>query len=324
MSRGCMRHLSAIAIALLAASIASAQAQSYPSRPVRIVVAVSAGGGVDTVTRIVADQVSRRLGQPFVVENKTGASGNIAADAVFRAEPDGYTLLSTPPNVLATNETLFKKINFDPSAFEPVAVMSRFPNTLVVRPDFPASTVQDAIAYLKANPGKLNYASAGVGGTPHLTAELFMAVTGTKLTHVPYKGVAPALTDLMAGQVDLIFVELSSAYNLHSAGRAKILAVAAERRPDVLKDVPTFRELGMPIVSYAWNAISAPPRTPASVTAVLNKAVNETLRELDVRQQFARLNIEPVGGTTAEMRAFVDAERRRWSEVIKAAGLQPQ
>jgi tripartite-type tricarboxylate transporter receptor subunit TctC len=319
-----MRRLSAIAIALLAAGIANAQAQTYPNRPVRILVAVSAGGGVDTVTRIVADQVSRRLGQPFLVENKAGASGNIAADAVYRAEPDGYTLLSAPPNVLATNEALFKKLNFDPAAFEPVAVMSRFPNTMVVRPDFPASTVQDAIAYLKANPGKLNYGSAGVGGTPHVTTELFMAVTGTKLTHVPYKGVAPALTDLMAGQVDLIFVELSSAYNLHRAGRAKILAVAAEKRADVIKDVPTFSELGIPIVSYAWNAISAPPRTPASVTGVLNKAVNDVLREPEVRAQLARLNIEPVGGTTDEMRTFVDAERRKWGEVIRAAGLVPQ
>src|SRR5262249_4243001 len=250
--------------------------------------------GVDTVTRIVADQVSRRLGQPFVVENKTGASGNIAADAVFRAEPDGYTLLSTPPNVLATNEALFKKLNFHPAASEPVAVMSRFPNTMVVPPDFPASTAQDAIAYLKANPGKLNYGSAGVGGTPHLTAELFKAVTGTKITHVPYKGVAPALTDLMAGQVDPIFVALSSASALHSSGRAKILAAAADKRADVLKDVPTFTEPGLPIVSYAWNAISAPPRTPASVTAVLNKAVNDVLNEADVRQQLTRLNIEPV------------------------------
>jgi tripartite-type tricarboxylate transporter receptor subunit TctC len=319
-----MRPLSAITIALLAASIAAAQAQTYPSRPVRIVVAVSAGGGVDTVTRIVADQVSRRLGQPFVVENKAGASGNIAADAVFRAEPDGYTLLSTPPNILATNEALFKKLNFDPSAFEPVAVMSRFPNTMVVRPDFPASTVQDAIAYLKANPGKLNYGSAGVGGTPHLTAELFKAVTGTKITHVPYKGVAPALTDLMGGQVDLVFVELSTAYSLHRTGRAKILAIAADERAEVIKDIPTFSELGLPIVSYAWNAISAPPRTPASVTGTLNKAVNDVLHEPEIRAQLARLNIEPVGGTTEEMRAFVDAERRRWSEVIRAAGLQPQ
>jgi tripartite-type tricarboxylate transporter receptor subunit TctC len=243
---------------------------------------------------------------------------------VFRAEPDGYTLLSTPPNILATNEALFKKLNFDPSAFEPVAVMSRFPNTMVVRPDFPASTVQDAIAYLKANPGKLNYGSAGVGGTPHLTAELFKAVTGTKITHVPYKGVAPALTDLMGGQVDLVFVELSTAYSLHRTGRAKILAIAADERAEVIKDIPTFSELGLPIVSYAWNAISAPPRTPASVTGTLNKAVNDVLHEPEIRAQLARLNIEPVGGTTEEMRAFVDAERRRWSEVIRAAGLQPQ
>jgi len=319
-----MRHLSAIAIALMAAGIVGAQAQPYPNRAVRIVVAVSAGGGVDTVTRIVAEQVARRLGQPFVVENKAGASGNIAAEAVFRAEPDGYTLLSMPPNVLATNEALFKKLNFDPSAFEPVAVMSRFPNTLVVRPDFPAKTVQEAIAYVKANPGKLNYASAGVGGTPHLTASLFIELTGAKLTHIPYKGTGPALTDLMAGQVDLMFVELSSAFNLHRAGRARILAIAADQRADVIKDIPTFIELGVPIVSYAWNAISAPPRTPAAVTAALNRAVNEALLAPEIRQQLARLNIEPVGGTTDEMRDFVAAERRRWGVVIKAAGLQPQ
>ncbi len=319
-----MRRLCAIAIALLAASTAGTQAQPYPSRPVRIVVAVSAGGGVDTVTRIVADQLSRRLGQPFVVENKAGASGNLAADAVFRAEPDGYVLLSTPPNVLATNEALFKTMNFDPAGFEPVAVMSRFPNVLVVRPDFPAKTVQEAIAYVKANPGKLTYASAGIGGTPHLTASLFNELIGAQLTHVPYKGTGPALTDLMAGQVDLMFVELSSAYNLHRVGRARILAVAADRRADVIPDIPTFTELGVPIVSYAWNAISAPPRTPAAVTAALNKAVNETLREPDIRAQFARLNIEPVGGTTEEMRDFVAAERRKWAEVIRAAGLRPQ
>jgi tripartite-type tricarboxylate transporter receptor subunit TctC len=195
---------------------------------------------------------------------------------------------------------------------------------MVVRQDFPANTVQGAIAYFKANPGKLNYGSAGVGGTPHVTTELFMAVTGTRLTHVPYKGVAPALTDLMAGLVDLVFVELSTAYNLHRAGRAKILAIAADKRADVLPDVPTFSELGIPIISYAWNAISAPPRTPASVTATLNKAVNDTLREPEVRAQLARLNIEPVGGSTDEMRAFVDAERRKWGEVIRAAGLLPQ
>ena len=194
-------------------------AADYPNKPVKIVVSVPAGGGVDTATRIFAEGLHQKLGQPFVIENRGGAGGNLGAEAVYAAPPDGYTLLASQPAPLTSNVALYKKLNFDPTKFEPVAVMTKFPNVLLVRQDFPAKTAQEFIAYVKANPGKVNYASQGLGTTSHLTAELFTALTGTKMTHVPYRGTGPALNDLVAGHVDLIFMELSSA--AEAATRAK-------------------------------------------------------------------------------------------------------
>src|SRR5688572_7441718 len=198
-----LRNLALIAsaVALLVGSPARAQqdaADGYPNRPVKIIVSVPAGGGVDTVTRIFAARLQQRLGQPFVIENRGGGGGNIGAEAAYTAEPDGYTLLATQPAPITSNVALYKKLNFDPVALEPVAVMSKFPNTLLVRQNFPAKTVQEFIAYVKANSGKVNYASQGVGTTSHLTAELFNAVTGSKIVHVPYRGTGPALNDIVA------------------------------------------------------------------------------------------------------------------------------
>ena len=220
--------LALMSASLLCASGASAQdaAANYPNRPIRIIVCVPAGGGVDTVTRIVADGLQKRLGQPVVVENRAGAAGNIGAEAVFTSDPDGYTLLAAQPSPLTVNPLLYKTIAFDPTQFEPVAIMTTVANVLLVRPDFPAKTAQEFIAYAKANPGKINYASQGIGTTSHLTAALFEKVTGTKLVHVPYKGTAPALNDLIASHVDFIFMELASAIKLHQAGKARIMAVA--------------------------------------------------------------------------------------------------
>src|SRR5438105_3891390 len=210
-----LRHFALLAAAgsMLALSPAAAQdpAADYPNKPVKIVVTVPAGGGVDTVTRIFAERLHQRLGQPFVLENRGGAGGNVGAEAAFVAPPDGYTLMASQPAPLTSNVALYKKLNFDPAAFEPVVVLSKFPNVLLVRSDFPAKTAQEFMAYVKANPGKLNYASQGIGTTSHLTAELFTSMTGTKMTHVPYRGTGPALNDLVAGHVDLIFMELSSA-----------------------------------------------------------------------------------------------------------------
>ncbi len=220
-----LKHLARLAAAcwLLAGLPASATepAADYPNRPVKIIVSVPAGGGVDTVTRIFAARLQQRLGQPFVIENRGGAGGNIGAEAVYTADPDGYTLLASQPAPITSNVALYKKLNFDPVALEPVAVMSKFPNVLLVRQNFPAKTVQEFIAYVKANPGKVTFASQGPGTTSHLTAELFTTVTGTNMLHVPYRGTGPALNDIVAGHVDLIFMELSSAHKLHDAGKAQ-------------------------------------------------------------------------------------------------------
>ncbi|HEY6255929.1 MAG TPA: tripartite tricarboxylate transporter substrate binding protein [Xanthobacteraceae bacterium] len=300
-------------------------AATYPSRSVRIVVTVPAGGGVDSVTRIFADKLQRRLGQAFVVENQGGAGGNVAASTVFAAAPDGYTLMSSQPAPLTTNIALYKRLSFDPAAFEPVVIMSRFPNVLLVRKDFPAKTGAEFIAYAKANPGKLNYGSQGIGTTSHLTTELFMSLTGTAMVHVPYKGTAPALNDLMAGHVDLVFMELSSAMRLHQGGNARILAVATDQRLAALPDIPTMIEAGVPnFVSDTWNALSAPPKTPTPIINKLNQAVNDIVAAPETRKQFEELSLLPAGGSPAEMGNFVKQETQRWTEVIRRAGIQPE
>jgi tripartite-type tricarboxylate transporter receptor subunit TctC len=300
-------------------------AADYPNRPVKIIVSVPAGGGVDTVTRIFAAKLQQRLGQPFVIENRGGGGGNIGAEAAYVAEPDGYTLLATQPAPITSNIALYKKLNFDPVALEPVAVMSKFPNVLLVRPDFPAKTAQEFLAYVKANPGKVTYASQGPGTTSHLTAELFAKVAGVKTLHVPYRGTGPALNDLVAGHVDFIFMELASAYKLHAGGKARILAVATDHRIDVVPDVPTLIELGVPgFLSDTWNAISAPPKTPAAIVLKLNRAVNDILNEAATKARFRELQLSAAGGTPQDMAKLKHDETERWTKVIREAGIQPE
>jgi len=316
--------LSLIAASLLFASGASAQnaAADFPSRPIRIIVCVPAGGGVDTVTRIVADGMQKRLGQPVIVENRAGAAGNIGAEAVFTATPDGYTLLAAQPSPLTVNPLLYKQLSFDPTMFEPVAIMTSIANVLLVRADFPAKTAQEFIAFAKANPGKINYASQGIGTTSHLTAALFETVTGAKLVHVPYKGTAPALNDIIAGHVDMIFMELASAIKLHQAGRARILAVATAKRIDTLPDVPTLDEAGVKgFESGTWNAIAAPPKTPPAIVAKLNAAINDVLKSPEAQAHFTAINLHAAGGSAAEAKAFIEKETKVWGQVIKTAGV---
>jgi tripartite-type tricarboxylate transporter receptor subunit TctC len=203
--------------------------------------------------------------------------------------------------------------------------MSKIPNVLLVRNDFPAKTAQEFLAYAKANPEKLNYASQGIGTTSHLTAELFEAMTQTKLVHVPYKGTGPALNDIVAGHVDLIFMELASAKKLHDGGKARILAVATDKRVPSLPDIPTMAEAGVPgFVSDTWNALSAPPKTPRPIVDKLNAAVNEALKQPDVREHYEKLSLLPGGGTPEEMGQFVQQETKRWAEVVRAAGIKQQ
>jgi len=316
--------LALISSCMLLATTASAQDAAYPNRAIKIVVSVPAGGGVDTVTRMVAEGLRKKLGQPVVVENHAGAGGNIGADFVFKSEPDGYTLLASQPSPITVNPLLYKNISFDPTKFEPVAIMTKIANVLLVRPDFPAKDAKEFIAYCKANPGKVNYASQGIGTTSHLTAALFEKVTGSKLVHVPYKGTAPALNDIIASHVDIIFMELASAIRLHQGGKARILAVATKERIASLKDIPTFAEVGVKdFESGTWNAISAPPKTPREIVEKLNEAMNDVLSSKEADEHFGKLELKPAHTTPAQATAFIEKETNLWGQVIKEAGIQP-
>ena len=318
------KYLALIAAAsvLLAMPPARSQQADYPNRPIKIVVCLPAGGGVDTVTRMVSDKLQRRLGQPIIIENKGGQAGNLGAEVVWSAEPDGYTLLASQPAPITTNPMLYKNLSFDPAQFTPIAVMTTIPNTLTVRADFPAKNVQEFIAYAKANPGKLSYASQGNGTTSHLTAVMFEQATGAKLLHVPYRGTAPAINDLMGGHVDAFFNELATSTELHKAGKARILAVTTPMRVAELPDIPTMQEAGLVgFVSDTWNAISAPPRTPAPIVAKLNGAINDVLSAPDMRVHLNLMHLQSVGGTPQQMAEIVKADTRRWGEVIRAANV---
>ena len=317
------KYLTLIAACILLAVLpATAQQAEYPNRPIKIIVCLPAGGGVDTVTRIVADKLQRRLGQPIVIENKGGQSGNLGAEAVWAAEPDGYTLLASQPAPITTNPLLYKNVTFDPARFTPIAVMTTIPNTLTVRTDFPAKNVQELIAYAKANPGKLSYASQGNGTTSHLTAVMFEQATGTKLLHVPYRGTAPAINDLMGGHVDAFFNEFATSMEMHKAGKARILAVTTPKRVPELPDIPTMQEAGLTgFVSDTWNAISAPPKTPAPIVAKLNAAINDVLQATEMQSHLSLMHLQAVGGTPQRMAEIIKADTQRWGEVIRTANV---
>ena len=320
-----LRIVAAVAL-LVMASLATSHAQQgdtgYPNRTVKIVVSAPAGGGLDIAARIIAEKLRQHFGQPFIVENRPGAAGNTGAEAVAAADPDGYTLLAAQPSPLTVNQFLYRKLNFDPAAFVPVAIMTAVPNVLVVRPDFPAGSLREFIAHAKANPGKLNFASQGVGTTPHLSGELFNRLTGTELVHVPYKGTAQAVNDVVAGHVDLMFLEMGSAFQLYKGGRAKLLALSSTQRAAPMPEIPTFAEGGVPeFKSDTWNAVVAPPGTPAGIVQKLNAAINAVLALPDVQTHFAGISMQPVGGAPTDLADLIKTETRRWGEVIRAANI---
>jgi tripartite-type tricarboxylate transporter receptor subunit TctC len=311
--------------ALLALALPSlAQAGTdYPGRAVKVIVSAPPGGGLDIAARVVADRLAKLWGQPFVVENRPGAGGNLGSEAVAAAEPDGYTLLAAQPAPLTTNVVLYKKLAFDPSALEPLAIMTTIPNTLVVRADFPANSVAELIAYAKANPGKVNFGSQGVGTTPHLTGELFARVTGTTLTHVPYRGTAQAVNDLVAGHLDLLFFQLDSVREQYQGKKAKMLAVTTGERVASVPEVPTMEEAGVKgFRSDTWNALAAPPKTPAAIVAKLNAAITAVLKAPETAEHLRAMNMTPVGGTPDAIKAFIKEETERWGEVIRAANIR--
>lgn len=296
---------------------------TWPARSIRIIVPFPAGGTADILPRILGEKLATRLGQSVVIENRAGAAGNIGAELVYTALPDGYTFLAAPPPPLVINPSLYAKLAHDPTLMVPVGVMAAVPNVLLAHPKVAANSVQEFITYLKANPDKLNYASQGSGTTSHLTAELFKSMAGVRITHVPYKGTAPALTDLLAGQVDVMFDNLGVSLQHVKSGKLKALAVGSEKRVSSLPTVPTVAEGGLPgFVAVTWFGVMAPPKTSPDIATKFSGAIAEALKHPDVQRRLTELSAEPVGNSPAEMAAFMKDEVERWRRVIRSAGVK--
>jgi len=315
-------HLAAGAAALPALSRV-AWAQAYPTRPVRIIVGFAAGGPADVVARLIAQWLSERLGQQFVVENRTGAATNIAAEAVVRAPADGYTLLFvTAAN--AINTTLYEKLSFNfIRDIVPVASVIRGPSVLEVNPSVPAKTVPEFIAYAKANPGKLTMASGGIGAPSHVFGELFKLMTGVNLVHVPYRGAAPAVTDLLAGQVQVYFDPIPNSIGYIRAGKVRPLAITSATRSEALPDVPTVSEFVPGYEATTWYGVGVPRNTPAKIVDKLNKEVNAALDDPKIKARLADLGGTVLPGSPADFGKLIADETEKWGKVIRAANIKP-
>ncbi|MGB2586162.1 MAG: tripartite tricarboxylate transporter substrate binding protein [Pseudolabrys sp.] len=320
-----MRNLWLVAVVLSVSWATSVSAEYYPDRAVKIVVPFPAGGTADAVPRIVGDWLSRKWGQPVVIENRTGAAGNIGAEAVYRSPPDGYTLLSAPPPPLVINQNLYPKLGYDPTKFEPIIVMAQVPNALIVNPNtIKASSLPELIDYLQQNPGKVTSATQGNGTTSHLTSELFQLMAKVTLRHVPYRGSAPALQGLLAGDVDLMFDNLGVSLPLVEAGKLKLLAVASATRMPSLPNVPTIAALLPGFEAVAWYGIVAPPNTPKAIIDKINADANEALRQPEVQDSLKKLSAEIFGGSVDKTAKYMRDEIERWDHVIKAADIKLQ
>ena len=316
-----MRSLSLLLGLLFCATTTSAQ--EWPAKAVRIIVPFPPGGSADLLPRIVGEKLAEQWRQPVVIENRPGAGGNIGATAVFQAEPDGYTLLAAPPPPLVINRLIYPKLGYDSTQFVPMTVIAAIPNVLLVHPKVTASSVTELIAYAKQNPTKLNYASQGSGTTSHLTAELFKSMAGgLQVTHVPYKGTAPALADLLGGQVDLMFDNLGVSLPHVKSGKLKALAVASSKRFRGLPDVPALAETLPGFEAVAWFGVVGPPKTPAAIAEKIAAGVAESLKNPDVLRRLNELSADPVGLSPAETAAFMKLETERWGAVVRAAGVK--
>ena len=300
------------------------KAQDYPSKPIRLVVPFAAGGATDVLARLVGERLTASLGQQVVVDNRPGAGGNIGSDLVARAEPDGYTILMGAVGTHAINPSLYPKMPYDPvKDFAPVTLVASVPNVLVVNPEVPANSVQELIDLAKAKPGELNFASSGNGTSIHLSGELFKAMTGTDIVHVPYKGSGPAVTDLLGGQVQMMFDNMPSSLPHVKAGKLRALGVTSAKRSPALPEVPTIAEAGVPgYDATSWFGILAPAGTPEPVVTRLQGAIVQALGEPEMRQRMADLGAEPVGDTPAEFGQFIAAEIAKWAKVVNDAGVK--
>ena len=304
-------------VAALAASLAGAQG-TFPARTVRFIVPFPGGGINDVLARIVGEKLQTRWGQPIVIENKTGAGGNIGAELAYQSEGDGYTLLLSPPGPLAVNQSLYKQLSYKPQEFVPITVVGSVPNVVIVRKELPVNSLKELIDYVKANPGKVTFGSQGNGATPHLTGMMFQGMTDTRMVHVPYRGENLVLNDMIGGHVDVFFGNLAAGGPPFRDGRVKILALADTHRSPMLPEIPTTAEAGLPgLVSTGWFALAAPPKTPPPLVSEIAKAAVETIKMPDVQARFRAASVEPVGNSPAEMAAFVAEESRRWSDIIK-------
>jgi tripartite-type tricarboxylate transporter receptor subunit TctC len=312
-------HLAAGAAVLPSVSTI-ARAQTWPARPVRLIIGYTPGGSADLTARLMGQWLSERLGQPFVIENRPGGGTNIATEAVVRAPPDGYTLLLAAP-ANAINATLYDKLNFNfLRDAEPVAGIIRFPNVVVVNPQVPVKSIPELIAYAKANPGKLNMASSGNGSTIHMSGELFKMLTGTDMVHVPYRGGAPALTDLISGQVQVMFDNIPTCAEHVKSGKLRGLAVTSTTRSEVLPDLPVLADFLPGYEASAWYGIIAPKNTPPEVIDTLNKAVNAILADAAAKTRFAEIGAILLPGSAAEFGKLLADETEKWGKVVKFAG----
>jgi tripartite-type tricarboxylate transporter receptor subunit TctC len=315
-----------VAVASVALWPPSSPAQeAYPSRTVKIVVPAVAGSTTDTLARIVADQLSQKWGKATIVENIPGGAMNIGALGVARAAPDGYTLLVAPPSPLSFNHLLYRETGYEPSKFVPITMLAKIPNVLVVRKDLAAATLQELIDYGKANPDKLTYASQGVGSTAHLSAAQLEVQTGIRMVHVPYRGAQPALTDVVAGHVDMFFDTLATSVPLYRDNKVKLMGVADLKRAGVIPEIPTLSEAGLPgFKSITWFGLVAPPATPAALAEKINRDVVEILNRKDAGDALRKMSLETGATAPAETTRFFAEETALWSKVIREAGIEPQ
>jgi tripartite-type tricarboxylate transporter receptor subunit TctC len=301
-----------------------ASAEDYPARPVRIIAGFSAGGGVDITARLIGQWLADRLGQSFVVENRAGAGGNIGTEAVVNAAPDGYTLLlATVPN--AVNASLYEKLKFDfIRDIAPIAGIIRVPMVILLNPSVPATTVPEFIGYAKANPGKINMASAGNGSAPHMAGELFKMMAGVNLVHIPYRGQGPALTDLLGGDVQVLFATAPGTTDYIRTGRLRALAVTSAARADVLPELPTVADFVPGYEASQWYGLAAPKNTPAAIVGQLNREINACIADPGMKARLAAIGGEPLPGSPAEFGRLIAEETGKWGKVVRAAGIKPE
>jgi tripartite-type tricarboxylate transporter receptor subunit TctC len=311
--------------ACVAWSAAAPAQEPYPSRTVKIVVPAAAGSTTDTLARILADRLAQKWGKAAIVENIAGGAMNLGAMQVARAAPDGHTLMVAPPAPLAFSHLLYRDLAYEPAKFVPITMLAKIPNVLVVRKDLPAATVNDLIGYARANPSKLSFASQGVGSTAHLSAAQLEALAQIRMLHVPYRGAQAALTDILAGHVDIFFDTLATSVPLYRDNKVKLLGVADRQRAAAVPELPTISEAGLPgFKSVTWFGLVAPPATPAALADRINQDVVETLRSKEVGQMLRNLSLEPGATSPGATTKFFADEAALWSNVIQQAGITPQ